>query len=54
LEALVRVANISNDPKAKEYEGNLDEVQRHFKSLSPIALKDLMVTLSGDTVKARL
>ncbi|KAK3740883.1 hypothetical protein QZH41_003478 [Actinostola sp. cb2023] len=54
LETLVRQAKVNNDPKAREFECVLDEVQRHSKTLSRTALKDLFVALVGDPVKSKI
>ncbi|KAK3742381.1 hypothetical protein QZH41_002607 [Actinostola sp. cb2023] len=54
LETLVRQAKVNNDPKAREFECVLDEVQRHSKTLSRTALKDLFVALVGDSVKSKI
>ncbi|KXJ09498.1 hypothetical protein AC249_AIPGENE28505 [Exaiptasia diaphana] len=54
LEALVRQAKTTEDPKAREYECILDEVHKHAKTLPRHALKDLFVALVGDPVKSKV
>ena len=54
LEALVKCAKLNNNPKAREYECALEEVQKRSKTLSPNNLKDLMTALVGDPVKSKV
>ena len=54
LEIVVSQAKMNNNPKAREYECVLDQIQKHSKSLSRIGLKDLFVTLIGDPAKSVL
>ena len=54
LEIVVSQAKMNNNPKAREYECVLDQIQKHSKSLSRIGLKDLFVTLIGDPAKSNV
>jgi predicted small metal-binding protein len=44
---------MSSHPKAREYERVLDEVQKHAKTLHLDGIRDLLIALIGDPVKAR-
>ena len=53
-ESLTRLARVHNNPKAREYECVLAEIQKHSKTLSRSALKYLFVTLIGDPIKSKI